>query len=98
MACSFQHAAVDPLVKKTVESAKKLGAGTVTAGGGVIANGYLREALATECQKEGIKLILPEKKYCTDNAAMIAAEGLIQYNLGNFADMSLNARAQIPLK
>ena len=43
-------------------------------------------------------LILPEKKYCTDNAAMIAAEGLIQYNLGNFADMSLNARAQIPLK
>ena len=98
VACSFQHAAVDPLVKKTVESAKKLGAGTVTAGGGVIANGYLREALATECQKAGIRLILPQKKYCTDNAAMIAAEGLIQYNLGNFADMSLNARAQIPLK
>ncbi len=98
VACSFQHAAVDPLVKKTVESAKKLGAGTVTAGGGVIANGYLRETLATECEKAGLKLILPQKKYCTDNAAMIAAEGLIQYNLGNFADMSLNAKAQIPLK
>lgn len=98
VACSFQHAAVDPLVKKTVESAKKLGAGTVTAGGGVIANGYLRETLAAECGKAGLKLILPEKKYCTDNAAMIAAEGLIQYNLGNFAPLSLNAKAQIPLK
>lgn len=98
VACSFQCAAVDPLVKKTVESAKKLGAGTVTAGGGVIANGYLRETLAAECGKAGLKLILPEKKYCTDNAAMIAAEGLIQYNLGNFAPMSLNAKAQIPLK
>ena len=98
VACSFQHAAVDPLVKKTVESAKKLGAGTVTAGGGVIANGYLRETLSVECEKAGLKLILPEKKYCTDNAAMIAAEGLIQYSFGNFADMSLNAKAHIPLK
>lgn len=98
VACSFQHAAVDPLVKKTVESALKLGAGTVTAGGGVIANGYLRETLTKACEKAGLKLILPEKKYCTDNAAMIAAEGLIQYNLGNFAQMSLNAKAQIPLK
>ena len=98
VACSFQHAAVDPLVKKTVESAKKLGAGTVTAGGGVIANGYLRETLSAECEKAGLKLILPEKKYCTDNAAMIAAEGLIQYSSGNFADMSLNAKAHIPLK
>ena len=46
VASSFQHAAVDPLVKKTVESAKKLGAGTVTAGGGVLANGDLRETLS----------------------------------------------------
>ncbi len=28
---------------------------------------------------------------------MIAAEGLIQYLAGNFADLSINARAQIPL-
>jgi tRNA A37 threonylcarbamoyltransferase TsaD len=42
-------------------------------------------------------LVLPEKRYCTDNAAMIASEGLVQYNLGNFADLSLNAKASIPL-
>ncbi len=98
VAASFQKAALQPLVKKTVENAVKLNVKTVTAGGGVAANDYLRSSLKAECEKHGIRLILPEKKYCTDNAAMIAAEGLIQYNAGNFADMSLNACAQIPLK
>lgn len=97
VACSFQHSAVDPLVKNTVELALKKGVKTVTAGGGVIANGYLRESLQAECKRAGLQLILPEKKYCTDNAAMIAAEGLIQYLQGNFASLDINAKAQIPL-
>ncbi|MCH5146622.1 MAG: tRNA (adenosine(37)-N6)-threonylcarbamoyltransferase complex transferase subunit TsaD [Clostridiales bacterium] len=97
IACSFQHAAVDSLVKKTVECALARGINTVTAGGGVIANGYLRDTLTKACQKARLKCILPEKKFCTDNAAMIAAEGLTQYLAGNFAQMSLNATAQIPL-
>ncbi len=97
VACSFQHAALDPLVKKTVACALELGVKTVAAGGGVTANGYLRKTLAESCKKAGLSLVLPEKRYCTDNAAMIAAEGLIRYNLGDFAEMSLNAKAQIPL-
>lgn len=98
VAASFQRAAIDPLVSKTVESAKKLGVKVVTAGGGVAANEHLRSALTNECEKAGLKLILPQKVYCTDNAAMIAAEGLIQYEAGNFASMDINACAQIPLK
>ncbi len=98
VAASFQCAAVDPLVKKAVECALKTGARIITAGGGVAANDYLRTTLTAECEKHGIKCVLPEKKYCTDNAAMIAAEGLIQYNAGNFAPLDLNAQAQIPLK
>ena len=98
VAASFQKSALDPLVKKTVENAVALKIKTVTAGGGVVANDYLRENLKNECKKHGLKLVLPEKKYCTDNAAMIAAEGLIQYQAGNFADLTLNACAQIPLK
>lgn len=97
LARSFQCVAVDPLVKKTVECALKRGVKTVTAGGGVIANGYLRESLKAECDRAGLRLVLPQKKFCTDNAAMIAAEGLIQYEAGNFAKMDLNARAAIPL-
>ncbi len=98
VAASFQKAAIDPLVKKTVEKAVKLNVGTVTAGGGVSANGYLRERLKAECKKHNLKLVLPEKGFCTDNGAMIAMEGLIQYNAGNFAKMNINACAQIPLK
>ena len=97
VACSFQHAALDILVRKTVEGALETGARTVTAGGGVAANGYLRESLQDACGRAGLKLVLPAKKHCTDNAAMIAAEGLVQYRLGNFAPMSLNAEASIPL-
>lgn len=97
VACSFQHAALDILVRKTVEGALETGARTVTAGGGVAANGYLRESLQDACGRAGLKLVLPVKKHCTDNAAMIAAEGLVQYRLGNFAPMCLNAEASIPL-
>ena len=97
VACSFQHAALDILVRKTVEGALETGARTVTAGGGVAANGYLRAGFQDACGRAGLKLVLPVKKHCTDNAAMIAAEGLVQYRLGNFAPMSLNAEASIPL-
>ena len=97
VAASFQSAACAPLAERAVAAAKQKGADTVVAGGGVIANGYLRALLQRSCEKAGLKLVLPEKKYCTDNAAMIAAEGLIQYRAGNFAELSLNARAHIPL-
>ncbi len=97
VAKSFQCAAIDVLVEKTIVGAKEKGVTTVTAGGGVIANGYLREALQTACAQAGLKLVLPEKRYCTDNATMIASEGLIQYRAGNFAPMSLNAKASVPL-
>ncbi len=97
VACSFQHAALDILIEKTVEAALEKGVKTITAGGGVAANGYLRENLAKACERAGLTLVLPEKRYCTDNAAMIAAEGLVQYRLGNFAEMTLTAKASIPL-
>ena len=98
MAASFQCAAIDPLVKKTVENALRYNVKTVTAGGGVIANDYLRKTLSAACKSAGIELVLPEKKYCTDNAAMIASEGLNQYMAGNFSPLDINAAAAIPLK
>ncbi len=97
VAASFQSAALDVLVEKTVAAALEKGVSTVTAGGGVVANGYLRAALAKACERANLRLVLPEKRYCTDNAAMIAAEGLVQYRLGNFAPLALNAKASIPL-
>lgn len=95
---SFQSAALDILADKAVCAARECGVKTVTAGGGVVANGYLRERLKAGCDRAGLRLILPSKRHCTDNAAMIAAEGLLQYKAGNFSPLSLNAEASIPLR
>ena len=98
LACSFQHSAIDVLVEKAIKAVKEKGYKTLTISGGVAANGYLRKALSFAVENTDINLVLPEKKYCTDNASMIAAEGFIQYNQGNFADLTLNAKAVMPFK
>ncbi len=98
VANSFQHSAIDVLVEKAVMAMEKTGYTTLAVSGGVGANGYLRDLLKETCEKRGNKLVLPEKRYCTDNGAMIAAEGYLQYLKGNFADLTLNAKAVVPLK
>lgn len=98
VAASFQSTAIEALITRTIEAVKETGYTTVAVSGGVGANGYLRDKLKSAAEREGIKLVLPEKRYCTDNGAMIAAEGYLQYKKGNFADLSLNAKAVLPLK
>ncbi len=98
LAASFQSAALDILAEKAVEAALERGVTTVTAGGGVVANGYLRDALMRMCAAHGIKLVLPARKHCTDNAAMIAAEGLLQFEAKRFSPLSINAEPSIPLR
>jgi tRNA N6-adenosine threonylcarbamoyltransferase len=44
--------------------------------GGVAANGVLRERIVKWGGEHGLIVRLPEKRYCTDNAAMIAFAGL----------------------
>ena len=97
VACSFQHAAIDVLADKAFNAVRLTGYKTLTVSGGVGANGYLRETLIKRAEKENIKLVLPEKRHCTDNAAMICAEGYLQYKAKNFADLTLNAQAVVEL-
>ena len=97
VAASFQKAAINVLIEKALKAVKKTGYNTIAVSGGVGANGYLREELKNAVKGKDIKLVIPEKRYCTDNGAMIAAEGFIQYNKRNFADLTLNAKAVVPL-
>jgi N6-L-threonylcarbamoyladenine synthase len=77
LAASIQAAIVEVLVEKTVRAAKKYKIKTLLVGGGVAANDALRLALAGRFKKEMPKVAvrLPQKKYTTDNAVMIAAAG-----------------------
>jgi len=77
IAYDFQQATIEVLVAKTLSASQKFKAQTIIAGGGVIANTALREALAQMASKNNLKLLIPELAYSTDNATMIAlAAGL----------------------
>ncbi|MBN2210535.1 MAG: tRNA (adenosine(37)-N6)-threonylcarbamoyltransferase complex transferase subunit TsaD [Sedimentisphaerales bacterium] len=86
---SFQKAVVDVLVKKTLRAAEQCAANTVLLGGGVAFNNCLRERLERACEKAGKRLVIASKKYCTDNAAMIAGLAYYKYIRGDFADLTL---------
>lgn len=97
IAASFQEAAVEVLVLKTVKAAKELAVRDITISGGVAANSRLRTWLGEELAKLGKRLFYPSMQLCTDNAAMIAAAGYYtfkEHGPGEFVD---NAVPYLPL-
>jgi len=72
LAASYQRAIVDALVRRAERALERAGLRRLALGGGVAANGPLRERLAAL----GVELFLPALALCTDNAAMIAAAAL----------------------
>jgi N6-L-threonylcarbamoyladenine synthase len=73
LAASFQAAAVGQLTAKLDRAVRSGEWAAVALGGGVAANGALREAAAVLCERRGIGLKLVPMELCTDNAAMIGS-------------------------
>jgi N6-L-threonylcarbamoyladenine synthase len=69
LAASYQSAIVDSLLDRSERALEQLGSGRLAVGGGVAANGALRDRLA----ELGVALHVPARVLCTDNAAMIAS-------------------------
>ena len=92
LVCSFQTRVVEILTKKTMKALKEYNVNNLIVAGGVSANKGLRERLTKECEKNNINISMPEIKYCTDNAAMIASAGYYAYKLGIISDIDLKAR------
>ena len=95
VAASFQEAVVDVLVKKSISACAQLDCPRLALGGGVAANSRLREKMARAAKREGIRLFLPEVKYCTDNAAMVAGIAFHLFKLGRTAPLELDAVPQL---
>ena len=79
---SFQKALIDILMDKLVKAAGQTGIKEITIGGGVSANSGLRNRIVEEGKKRGWNTYLPEFKFTTDNAAMIAIAGYFHYQAG----------------
>ena len=73
LAASFQAAVVGQLTAKLKRALKRGDWDAVALGGGVAANGPLREAVAALCEERGVRLKLVPLDLCTDNAAMIGS-------------------------
>ena len=79
VAASFQEAALDVLVTKTIRAAREYGARSIMLSGGVAANKALRARLAREAKKIGCTFFVPDFKYNLDNGAMIGVAGYMAY-------------------
>jgi N6-L-threonylcarbamoyladenine synthase len=95
LAASFQAAAVDTLVAKTLRAVEWTGCNTVVLGGGVAASRVLRDTLAARLPNAG-RMFHPGPRLATDNAAMIARAGLFHFEAGERASLSMTARADLP--
>lgn len=76
-AASIQQAIIDVLIEKTMRAAKQFTVNGILLVGGVSANEELRRQMAERIKKEltDVAFLPSDKKYVTDNAAMIAAAG-----------------------
>jgi len=91
VAASFQEAVVDCLIAKAELSLHQTGYQTLCVGGGVAANGRLRERLEASSAENGYELHIPPMSLCTDNAVM-GAIAIERWKAGKFEDLDLDIK------
>jgi N6-L-threonylcarbamoyladenine synthase len=84
IAASFQAAAFDVLINKTIRAVNEYKAKSVIISGGVASNKTLQKQFksSVKSQLSNVNFFAPAKKFCTDNAVMIAVAGYLYYLQG----------------
>lgn len=98
---SFQSAICDIIEKKmklAVKKIKNLGIKHIVTSGGVARNSAIRNVLDKIATSNGMKLIVAEPKYCSDNGVMIAFAGEQNYLKGKTSSFSVMPRPRWPLE
>lgn len=91
LACSFQTIAIDEIIRKVELAINNLNIKELIVAGGVSSSNYLRAEMKKLADKYQVNLSIPDKKYCTDNAAMIGAAAYPLYVKKEFVSFNLNA-------
>lgn len=95
LAASFQYTVAKALTKRAVRCAMDHGLTTIAVGGGVAANSGLREQLQAAAARQGINVLFPPMKYCTDNAAMIACAAVEHFEREHQSALNLAAQSRL---
>src|ERR687894_692997 len=93
LAAGYEAAVVEALSRKLLRAAQLYDSSILVVVGGVAANPSLRRVLAEECERRGLKLVVPPPELCTDNAAMIGAAAATATAVPYPDYLSLNARS-----
>jgi N6-L-threonylcarbamoyladenine synthase len=91
VAASFQAAVIDVLMARVRSAFERGSYRALVLSGGVAANSALQRAVREWSERSGVPGFVPPPKYCTDNAAMIAAAAYYQGNAARYDPLTLSA-------
>ena len=95
LCASLQHTIVEILLKQLVRAAKEYDIRDIAVAGGVSANSGLRNGVVEEGRRRGWRTFVPEFRFTTDNAVMIAVAGYYHYLHGDFSSLDVSPVARI---
>ena len=95
LCASLQSTIVEILLDKLVRASKETGIRDIAIAGGVSANSGLRDGIVETGRRRGGRTFLPEFKFTTDTAAMIAMAGYYRYKQGEFASLDVSPVARL---
>jgi N6-L-threonylcarbamoyladenine synthase len=96
LCASVQFTIIDILIDKLKKAIRQTGVNDVAIAGGVSANSGLREAIQLMGKNMQLNVFLPDLKFTTDNAAMIAITGYYKFMAGQFAQQDSSPLARMP--
>ena len=95
LCASLQNTIIEILLDKLIKASKSTGIKDIAIAGGVSANSGLRNAIMETGKRRGWRAFLPEFKFTTDNAAMIAVAGYYRYMTGELSSLDVSPVARI---
>ena len=93
IACAFEDAVIETLMKKSERALEEMHCDQLVIAGGVSANEKLREHV-NKLIKQGKKIFFPRREFCTDNAAMVAINGLMRLSKNEKDALDVDVKAR----